>query len=76
MEVRVVIAFFLSDALENGRAQFGITLFYLFLDDLVELQIVSVSENLALFLIPKGFEQKKFFSSGAWQLSNSFVNKL
>ena len=48
MEVRVVIAFFAlllffsSAVRQRGRAQLGITLFYLFLDHIVEPQIVSL----------------------------------
>ena len=56
MEVRVVIAFFALLLFffmrQRGRAQLSITLFYLFLDDLVEPQIVSVSES---------FEESNYF---------------
>lgn len=63
MEVRVVIAFFAlllffsSAVRQRDRAQLGITLFYLFLDDIVEPQIVSLWESCIVF---KGFAEKKY----------------
>ena len=37
-----LLLFFSSAVRQRGRAQLGITLFYLFLDDIVEPQIVSL----------------------------------
>lgn len=43
---------------QGGRAQLGITLFYLFLDDLVEPQIVSLWECCIVFNTLKVLQKK------------------
>lgn len=53
--------FFFSAMRQRGRAQLGITLFYLFLDDLVEPQIVSLWESCIVFNTLKVLQKKNYF---------------
>lgn len=53
-----LLLFFSSAVRQRGRAQLGITLFYLFLDDIVEPQIVSLWESCIVFNTLKVLQKK------------------